>query len=186
MNFEDMLCLYNTDHTRGISRVNLDEAALLWSNVKAYRNRSFIKRPTVLEIGTRFGGTTALLLAAECRVITVDLAPEIDPQVADMLSVHEATGRLVSVVGDSKELVLTGPVDIIFIDGDHTYKGVLGDVEQHWPELKTHGLAIFHDARPCKPGHSEGVARVVDELIQEGRVKVVETVRSTVVLEKLN
>ena len=201
MNFEDMLWLYNTDRTRGISRINLDEAALLWRSVKLLQSRMMAlgrrDKPTVLEIGTRLGGTTVLLLAAGCKVITVDLAPEIDLQVVDLLCVHEASGRLKSIVGDSKELdiskYLKSPddekLDIIFVDGDHTHDGCRGDVDQHWPYLRTGGLAIFHDAKPCTPGHSEGVARVVEELLTNKLVgfesKVVETVRSTIVLEKL-
>ena len=179
MNFEDMMWLFNTDKTRGISRVNIDEAALLWCYAKKIHG-------TVLEIGTCHGGTTALLLAADCRVITIDLKPKIDKKIKGMLGAFEGLELLIPITADSQDVVLTEEIHMLFIDGDHSYAGCLADVEKHWPLLHKGGVAIFHDAAENdSPGHCVGVASVVKELIQEGRAKKLETVRSMLVLEKL-
>jgi predicted O-methyltransferase YrrM len=38
-----------------------------------------------------------------------------------------------------------GPVDVLFIDGDHTFEGVTRDIEAWAPHLRRGGLALFHD-----------------------------------------
>ena len=65
-------------------------------------------------------------------------------------------------------------IDMIFIDGDHTYDGIKRDWELFVPHLTTFGVVIFHDTiwdlRP-DPRWSRsdmGVPRFVDELRQQG------------------
>jgi len=53
-------------------------------------------------------------------------------------------------------------VDLLFIDGDHTYEGVKADVDAWLPKLNKNALVIFHDI-----GWAEGVKRVVDEEIKK-------------------
>ena len=52
-------------------------------------------------------------------------------------------------------------VDFLFIDGDHSYKGVKTDVDAWLPKLNKDALIIFHDI-----GWAEGVQRVVQEDIR--------------------
>lgn len=52
-------------------------------------------------------------------------------------------------------------IDFIFIDGDHSYEGVLADVEAWFPKLKSGGLVVFHDY-----GWAEGVKKVVDDFVR--------------------
>ncbi len=37
-------------------------------------------------------------------------------------------------------------IDLLFIDGDHSYKGVKNDVKKFTPFVKQSGYTIFHDA----------------------------------------
>jgi predicted O-methyltransferase YrrM len=37
------------------------------------------------------------------------------------------------------------PVDLIFIDGDHSYEGVKQDFEIYAPLVRSDGLIAFHD-----------------------------------------
>lgn len=67
----------------------------------------------------------------------------------------------------------TLPIDMIFIDGDHSYAGVKRDWELFMPHVKEFGLVIFHDTiwdlRPSSNQRSDmGVPKFVDELRSEG------------------
>jgi len=52
-------------------------------------------------------------------------------------------------------------IDLLFVDGDHSYGGVKIDVQTWSPFLKNESVIIFHDI-----GWAEGVAKVIDELIK--------------------
>jgi predicted O-methyltransferase YrrM len=68
----------------------------------------------------------------------------------------------------------TEKIDLIFIDGDHSYEGVKADWEGFRPHLNKFGLVVFHDTlwdlRPDpKWARSDmGVPRFVEELRQQG------------------
>jgi predicted O-methyltransferase YrrM len=50
--------------------------------------------------------------------------------------------------GDSKrvgEAWTGGPVDMVFIDGEHTETQIVGDIESWLPHIKDDGIIIFHD-----------------------------------------
>jgi predicted O-methyltransferase YrrM len=38
-----------------------------------------------------------------------------------------------------------GAIDVLFIDGDHSYDGVTADIHSWMPHLKPGGLVLFHD-----------------------------------------
>ena len=70
-------------------------------------------------------------------------------------------------------------IDLIFIDGDHSYEGVKRDFELFVPHVKPFGMVVFHDtiwdlppynkqAVSDERGVSMGVPRFVDELRQRG------------------
>jgi predicted O-methyltransferase YrrM len=61
-----------------------------------------------------------------------------------------------------------GPVDVVFVDGDHSYEGCREDVEVWAPHLASGGALALHDARATQPGGSgqTGPTRVVDELLR--------------------
>jgi predicted O-methyltransferase YrrM len=65
-------------------------------------------------------------------------------------------------------------IDLIFIDGDHSYEGVRADWEGFRPFISEFGLVVFHDTlwelRPDpKWARSDmGVPKIVEELRQEG------------------
>ncbi len=66
------------------------------------------------------------------------------------------------------------PIDLIFIDGDHSYEGVKRDWEMFVPHVKPFGVVIFHDTIWDLPSYGAetradmGVPRFVDELRQQG------------------
>jgi predicted O-methyltransferase YrrM len=50
------------------------------------------------------------------------------------------------------------PIDFLFVDGDHSYEGVIKDWELYYPLLSKNAFVAFHDT-----GWAEGVQRVVAE-----------------------
>jgi cephalosporin hydroxylase len=112
----------------------------------------------VLEIGVRHGGTSALWHEiASGLVIGVDWCGrdglgEQTRVLADsmMLKYH----RYRAIIGDSHdditkqliETVLGGElIDFLFLDGDHSYKGVKKDYEMYAPLVAKGGCIAFHD-----------------------------------------
>jgi predicted O-methyltransferase YrrM len=61
-----------------------------------------------------------------------------------------------------------GPVDLVFIDGDHSLEGCREDWEAWNGHVVPGGAVAFHDARLGRPGGSggPGPTRVVDELFR--------------------
>jgi predicted O-methyltransferase YrrM len=55
---------------------------------------------------------------------------------------------------------ITSPVDVLFIDGDHSFEGALADWQNYRKFLGSGSIVIFHDF-----GWAEGVKRVVDEYV---------------------
>jgi predicted O-methyltransferase YrrM len=53
---------------------------------------------------------------------------------------------------------LNKPIDLLFIDGDHSYEGVKKDWDLYSPMLKKGSVVIFHDY-----GWAEGVQKVIRE-----------------------
>jgi predicted O-methyltransferase YrrM len=56
------------------------------------------------------------------------------------------------------------PVDVLFIDGDHTYDGVKSDYEMYSPLVRPGGLIAFHDILPHPISRDIEVPRFWQEL----------------------
>ena len=52
-------------------------------------------------------------------------------------------------------------IDLLFLDGDHSYEGCRADIEAWLPHLTNGGVLVMHDI-----GWAEGVQRVVRELVR--------------------
>lgn len=52
-------------------------------------------------------------------------------------------------------------IDLLFLDGDHSYEAVKTDTELWLPKIKNGGIIIFHDY-----GWAAGVKRAVNELVK--------------------
>jgi predicted O-methyltransferase YrrM len=82
------------------------------------------------------------------------------------------------------------PIDLLFIDGDHEEKAVLGDWADWSPFVSPGGVAIFHDARIFAGGwtvETDGPVRAVDRLFRvasAGPWRIAEEVDSMVVVER--
>jgi predicted O-methyltransferase YrrM len=61
-----------------------------------------------------------------------------------------------------------GPADLVFIDGDHSYRGCRQDWEVWHRHVRPGGAVAFHDARLRRPGGGggPGPTEVLDELFR--------------------
>ena len=50
-----------------------------------------------------------------------------------------------------KRILADRPIDLLFIDGDHTYVGVKMDFEMYRPLVRKGGIIAFHDIVPHPP-----------------------------------
>jgi predicted O-methyltransferase YrrM len=141
-------------------------------------------RPRVVcEIGAAGGGTTFLFArfsAPDALLVSLDLA--FDEARARAVSTFARAGqRLVCLRRDSHdeetaravEAELGGRrLDLLFIDGDHSYEGVRRDFEMYGPLVRPGGLVVFHDIVPLREGDTNhdvgGVPEFWRELKQRG------------------
>lgn len=68
---------------------------------------------------------------------------------------------------DSTKFQLGKKVDVIFIDGDHTYEGCKKDIENWYPQMAEHGVMCFHDCDATSPG----VVQAVEEFVAKHKFK---------------
>jgi hypothetical protein len=146
--FEDLTWLFICDsRNRGLIRQGFDEAALLWKAAKATAGN-------ILEVGRNFGGSTVLLAAAAPtrEIYSIDTRSNEDVACKNYLTRPENRLRVHLLVTDSRRTLPDLVFGLLFIDGDHSFEGVLADVIAHWNSLQPrHGnlaLAAFHDAMP--------------------------------------
>jgi predicted O-methyltransferase YrrM len=115
----------------------------------------------VLEIGAGAGGMLAGLCAVaadDATIVSVDLEGGPFGSGADTEAIRRAAqakpGQTLHIVrGDSRDStvqsrvagLLPRPVDVLFIDGDHTYEGVRADFESYRDLVAPDGLVAFHD-----------------------------------------
>lgn len=127
-----------------------------------------------LEIGSASGGACLLLSQTVKlgRVLSLDDGQHPDAGLQDR---HFAQiPGCVRFLGDSHgvlarqflETHVREPLDVAFIDGDHSYSGVTQDVQLVWPHCRPGTLLILHDTVAC-----EGVAQAWWDLNREGRVR---------------
>lgn len=113
--------------------------------------------PVVINIGAGAGtsGLTFLSARPDLWLYTIDITYEINLYggIENEQGILRAAGlldftRYAAIHGDSVAVGQRwerGPVDLVFVDGDHTYAGARGDIESWWPHLKPGGLMAIHD-----------------------------------------
>lgn len=116
-----------------------------------------------LEIGTNYGGTLFLLCSIsppESKIISLDL-PEgpfgggYPRRKIPLFRKFRRKGQALHLIRadshspETRKRVLTildgQLLDYLFIDGDHTYRGVQLDFEMYSPLVRGGGMVVFHD-----------------------------------------
>lgn len=117
-------------------------------------------RPSVIcEIGAAGGGTTFLLAhgaPSDAVIITVDL---IFPQKrkaalrqfalpGQKIFCLEKDSHQPETVSAIKECLPDANLDVLYLDGDHSYEGIKADFELFSPLVRPGGIIVFHDIVP--------------------------------------
>lgn len=141
----------------------------------------------VIEIGSLFGGTLwhwlkyaqtgGKFTVVDMMVATSDgrykqqfechesLWPRWAFEVGADLHIIESSSASETVVNAVHNYYADDKVDFMFIDGDHTYRGVKSDFEKYIDLVRPGGLVGFHDiAIPADHPHYGGVKRFWEEI----------------------
>ena len=123
----------------------------------------------IIEIGTYHGGTTYLLsqTAPRALIVSVDNVLRERPIDAPRASYIIGNSQESETVEKVIECLEGQLVDLLLIDGDHTYEGVKADWEIYSPLVGIGGLVAFHDILDwAPPGRSDEIAvwRLWEEL----------------------
>lgn len=110
----------------------------------------------VLEIGTGNGASTMAFAEAGARVNTLDILEKND--IKKILD--DVVPNQVNFITTNSQDYLPQSVDIIFIDGDHSYEAVKAELEKFHEYAKK--FMILHDI--TNPAH-EGVNRALEEFL---------------------
>ena len=107
---------------------------------------------TIMEIGSAVGGTLLAWRRAfpNARVLAVDLpggpystgAPIVTPEGVELIV---GDSHKPETLATSKAALGETQVDLLFIDGDHTFNGVRSDFAMYGPLVRPGGIIAFHD-----------------------------------------
>lgn len=196
LQFEHLAGLFaSTSLDHAVISMTIRQAAYLFGLVRE------MKAKKVIEIGRYKGGSTLLIAAAmggegefwsidigdkEARLHDGSLSRPFDAQIGDTFA---GLGLQVNLlVGDSRTLeVDTEEVDLVFIDGDHSYEGVKNDFERFGKRVQIGGAVLFDDAfdEGLFKTHSDTVGRVVQEILNEREFRLIKAVNRLAHLERL-
>jgi predicted O-methyltransferase YrrM len=132
-----------------------------------------------LEIGTFQGGSALIVasaldaLGSDGRIFCVDPNPKITDENWSIIK-HRATMFTGYSPGILSEVYsqANGFFDFIFIDGDHTYNGVMRDAEGVMPYVTIGTYLLFHDSffPEVSRGLQDFAARYPDRLVDCGPI----------------
>lgn len=128
---------------------------------------------TAVEIGSYIGASSVMIakgLKANSKLYCIDTW-ENDAMTEgnwDSFAVFgkntkSVENRIIPIRSTSVEAVskVAEEIDLLFIDGDHSYEGVKADFDGWFGKLKSGGIIVMHDI-----GWAEGVKRVIKENIE--------------------
>lgn len=139
--------------------MNSIEYALIWKEEQELLWNYSSKVPdcgTIVEIGTALGGTSRLMYEAtkerNIKIYTIDVAPfqAAFDNLADT-SVTILSKKSAEISGRWAD-DFNHPIDLLYIDGNHTLEGVFRDIQAWIPHLNPGSLIIFHDYDPSQRG----------------------------------
>ena len=176
--FEDLSFMFSSNQlNHGVASLQFDEAALLYSLARDAESGPFA------EIGRFKGGSTIVFASAlpdGVELWSYDLhvalrpdmpGAELDAELHDALARYGLDGKVHLVVADSRTVDPPAePLELLFIDGDHSYEGARADFERWSAFVRPGGHLLFHDAVDTG-GYGNvypGVARLVAEVERGG------------------
>lgn len=126
-----------------------------------------------VEIGCYAGGSSCLVSQRKnTNLFSIDLGHPISKEIPinNVKKFNTNNNLFQYIQGDSKKITTfnelkkyLNEIDVLFIDGDHSFNGVKSDFELYSPLVKTGGYIIFDDYNDKQ--HSPAVKPAVDEIV---------------------
>lgn len=164
------------------SRAELTEFA---TRVKRHAPR------VVVEIGTARGGTLFVLCrmaADDAKIVSIDLPagaggagypewklPILESFAKDgqKLQFLRADSHSDDTLESVRSKLAGEPIDLLFIDGDHSYDGALSDFSRYSQLVRPGGLICMHDVVPNPSTEAIEVDRVWEHVSSGGQAEVI-------------
>jgi predicted O-methyltransferase YrrM len=127
---------------------------ILYDIANQYYGDKFI---TYVEIGAYCGGSASLMMYRNnTKIISIDIGDPIDPRITidnvESNNKHENFYRYIlgnsqngSTIDYLKEILDGDKIDILFIDGDHSYDGIVEDFNNYVDFVNDGGFIVFDD-----------------------------------------
>lgn len=175
--FEDLAFLFSSNQlNHGVASLQIDEAALLYRLARDATSGPFV------EIGRFKGGSTLTFATALPEGVElwsydlhVALRPDmpgeaLDAELRDALARFGLEHKVHLIVADSRKVEPPSEeIEVLFIDGDHSYEGARADFDRWSAFVRPGGHLLLHDAVD-RGGYGNvypGVQRVADEVARE-------------------
>lgn len=141
-------------------------------------NRRF-DNPTIVNIGVNRGTSLHPLSAFGGRIVAIDI--DLSHWMFDTSKLPE----IEYIEADSTTYDFDGDVHLIFVDGDHEYPGVKGDILNWQDRVVPGGIMAFHDYNPPKfKWRLIGVERAVNELMTLDKWDVIDVKGSVIAFRR--
>lgn len=155
------------------SHLGLSEGYLLWKMARSLKQDSVI-----VEIGSFRGKSTSFIAEGignkRCRFFAIDTWIKEKCTLEKFLeNVKSYKDKIIPLKGFSYDVAKVWPrdrrIDMLWIDGDHSYEGVKRDIDDWLPLVKKNAYVLFHDYRD-----SAGVKKAVDALVESKKISFME------------
>lgn len=142
-----------------------------------------------VEIGCYAGGSACLMLQRKnTSVFSIDLGNPIHPSIVseNVNKLNKHNNNYNYIQGSSHDLSVFNKlseylteIDILFIDGDHSFGGVIEDFKMYSKLVKTGGYIIFDDYNDYQ--HSPAVKPAVDSIVSnlKNSYNIIGTIKNT-------
>ena len=150
------------------THVTMDERLFLYNAARALPAGSVIA-----EVGSYLGASTCFLASGGSSRISKlycidtwenDAMSEGKKSTFDAFTQNTSKFKdvIIALKGFSLDMakLVNEPIDLLFIDGDHSYDAVASDLKAYLPKVKAGGMLLLHDW-----GWAEGVRSAVRELV---------------------
>ena len=158
----------------GIKPFHIPTQLTITERILLYSLATRLQKGAILvEIGSHLGGSSQFLACAAQRLsgklycvdtwkshgMTIQRGDTYDEFARNIRSYGS---KVIPLRGYSKEIAsqFIDQIDLLFIDGDHSYDGCLTDIQAWSPHLVSGATVIFHDY-----SWADGVRSVIEEMI---------------------
>lgn len=152
-------------------KIDMDGWLEDWDLKNIYKYVSELKAKDVyMEIGVAYGKSmaTACIAAAEGVSISgidvLDWEGKREGTIEKIQQIYNKNHPYNFIKGDSQEFgkIWIPQINVLFIDGDHTYEGVMKDFVSWFPHVASGGVIMFDDYNEVT-----GVKKFIDEIIKD-------------------